>query len=109
MDINKNIRSIRIEKGLKQQVIASALNWDISIVSNLELGKREVKVNELEKIANALGVTVVDLLTWPVKYVPVHSVSDKVRATLQIELTSEKKAQVLKLVLGEETAKILDL
>jgi len=109
MNINENIRVIRIEKGIKQSVIADCLDCDVSTISNIELGKREVKVNELEKIANALGVSVVDLLMWPVKYVPAHKEEDKIRTLLQIELTDKKREEVLKILFGDKDIKILNM
>lgn len=107
MNIHDNIREIRTQKGLTQSVISDALHCDLSVVSNMELGKREIKCSELEIIANALGVSVVDLVTWPVKYIPAHSAGDAIRTVLQIELTKDKQDQVLNIVLGEEAARKL--
>jgi transcriptional regulator with XRE-family HTH domain len=42
-NVVKNIKDIRIEKSIGQQVIADALNLDISAVSNIENGKRELR------------------------------------------------------------------
>lgn len=65
MDIVKNIIEIRKKKGVKQELIADALNIDVSAISNIEKGKRELKVSELEKIANALNIDVLYLFTYP--------------------------------------------
>ena len=54
MDIIKKIFAIRKEKGITQEVIADALFVYTSVISNIEKGKKELKVSELEKIANAL-------------------------------------------------------
>lgn len=109
MDIIKNIREIRTQKGLNQSVIADALNVDTAVVSNIENGKRELKVSELEKIANALKVSVIDLLTYPKIYVEAtSSVAEPIEAILQIRLRKDKKEQVLKLVFGENNLEILN-
>lgn len=109
MDIVKNIRKIRLQKSLNQSVIADALGVDTAVVSNIENGKRELKVSELEKIASALSVSVVDLITFPKTYVEITSdTPDPIEAVLQIRLRKDKKEQVLKLVFGENNLEILN-
>jgi transcriptional regulator with XRE-family HTH domain len=86
---------------------------DTSVVSNIEKGKRELKVSELEIIAKALGVDVLFLITYPYVYVYVYEKKDEnikepVEAVLQIKLQSDKKEQVLKLIFGEHNLEILN-
>lgn len=59
MDIIENIKAIRKEKGITQQVIADSLNYDIANWSRVENGKQDLKVNQLADIANCLGVSVI--------------------------------------------------
>jgi transcriptional regulator with XRE-family HTH domain len=108
MNVAKNIKKIREEKSINQQVIADALDVDVSVVSNIEKGKREVKVNELEIIAKALNVDAIYLLTYPHEYVKKNQVDEPIEAILQIKLRSDKKEQVLKLVFGENNLEILN-
>ena len=68
MKIIENIKEIRINKGIPQKALADALSVDNAVISNIENGKRELKVAELENIANCLGVEVIDLFTYPEKY-----------------------------------------
>jgi transcriptional regulator with XRE-family HTH domain len=68
MNVVKNILAIRKEKGISQEVIANALKLDTAVISNIEKGKRELKVSELEIIANTLGVDILYLLTYPYVY-----------------------------------------
>lgn len=108
MDIAKNIKEIRLQRSINQQIIADALNVDVAVISNIEKGKREIKVKELEIISNVLGVSVVDLITYPKKYVEVTGQkNESVEAVLQIKLPKEKREQVLKLILGEKGFEIL--
>ena len=58
MNVVQNIKEIRTAKGINQDVIAEALSVDIAVISKIENGKRELKVNELSKIANCLGVDI---------------------------------------------------
>jgi transcriptional regulator with XRE-family HTH domain len=109
MDVVKNIIEIRKEKGINQEIIADALNIDVSAISNIEKGKRELKVNELGKIANALKVDLLYLFTYPDTYVKKeNSCHEPIEATLQIKLQSDKKDQVLKLIFGENNLEILN-
>jgi transcriptional regulator with XRE-family HTH domain len=109
MDVVKNIIKIRKEKGISQEFIANSLGLDSAVVSNIENGKRELKVSELEKIAKALAVDVLYLLTYPHIYVKKESKenSNPVEAVLQIRLTGEKRENVLKLLFGENDMKLL--
>ncbi len=109
MNIAKNISEIRKEKGFNQQVIADALDADVSVVSNIETGKRELKVSELEKIAKSLEVDTLFLMTYPDIYIKKErSEREPIEAILQIKLQSDKKEQVLKLVFGENNLEILN-
>lgn len=108
MNVIENIKKIRIEKGVTQEVLADALSVDNSVLSNIERGKRELKVSELEIIANCLGVRVIDLFTWPVRYVEPSYENDNVEAVLQIKLKKDRKEQVLKLVFGDNNLEILN-
>ena len=109
MNAIENIRLIRVEKGIPQKKIADALNVDISVISNIETGKRELKVSELEIIAKSLEVSVIDLFTYPEKYVSINNINnDDIAATLTIQLRKEKKDQVLRLVFGDNNLEILN-
>ena len=62
MDIGKNIRKFRTDKGLSLEKLA-----EISLISSNHLGliERGVKIpglDTLEKISNSLGVSIIDLL-----------------------------------------------
>jgi transcriptional regulator with XRE-family HTH domain len=107
MDIIKNILAIRKEKGITQEVIADALFVDVSVISNIEKGKRELRVGELEKIANSLGVDVVYLITYPYIYEKKIEGEEKIpKMILQIELENEVKADVVKLAFGDRVLEI---
>jgi transcriptional regulator with XRE-family HTH domain len=104
MDIVKNIIDIRKNKGINQQVIADALNIDISAISNIEKGKRELKVSELAKIANALDVDVIYLFTYPEKYSP-NGKSDSTKVLVEIDVNSD---ELLRLGLKDKVLQVLN-
>lgn len=108
MKVIENIKKIRLEKGIPQKLLADALSVDDSVISNIEKGKRELKVSELEIIACCLGVEVVDLFTYPQKYVPDGKEPEDIEAVLQIRLKKDRKEQVLRLVFGDNNLEILN-
>lgn len=109
MEIYKAIKEIRTQKAINQQDIADALCLDVAVVSNIEKGKRDLRVKELEIISNVLGMSVVDLFTYPDKYIKAtQTEGEQIEAILQIKLRKDKKDQVLKLVFGENNIEILN-
>ncbi|MFV0361527.1 MAG: helix-turn-helix domain-containing protein [Suipraeoptans sp.] len=112
-NILENIEAIRKEKGLKQAVVGSILGVSQSAYSNYITRNSDIYYNRLSQIADALGVRVIDIITYPKKYVDVDSILENTlsieeKVTLQIELKKEKKEQVLKLVFGENNLEILN-
>ena len=109
MEIYQKIREIRLQKSINQQVIADALSVDVAVVSNIEKGKRELRFKEVEIISNLFGMSLVDLITYPDRYVKISQEADEpVEAVLQIKLKKDKKDQVLKLVFGDNDIEILN-
>lgn len=104
-DVVSNIKSIRIDKGITQEVLADALGVDTAVISNLEKGKRDLKVKELDVISKCLKVDVLYLFTYPKKYVDESTVQviepdDKVAVTFEVD--RKKRDYLLHLVMGDE-------
>ena len=70
-ELRENVRQIRLARSLPQQVLADELGIDVSAVCNFENGKRDFRIGSLPAIASALGGEVIDLFTWPKRYVDV--------------------------------------
>ena len=70
-ELRENVRQIRLARSLPQQVLADELGIYVSAVCNFENGKRDFRIGSLPAIASALGVEVIDLFTWPKRYVDV--------------------------------------
>ena len=104
MKIVENIKEIRLKKGITQEVLADCLSVDGSVISNIEKGKRELKVSELEKIAKCLNEDVLYLFTYPKRYIEQESVNtcteDK-KVSITFEVTPAMQESLLKLVLKE--------
>lgn len=58
----ERIRNIREDKDILQQELADSIGMNVSVLSRIEKGTRQLREDELTKIANKLGVTVDYLL-----------------------------------------------
>ena len=66
-EIGKRIKSIRESQGLTRKEFAKKLNVTERTVANYEQGQRGSNTKVLEKIANALGVSLAELIKEEVK------------------------------------------
>lgn len=108
-DIVNNIRKILKDKGVKQKDLVNDVTITEHGISRTLTGKRTMNVDDLAIIASALGVRVVDIITYPDVWVPAEEKEgEPVKAVLQIELKKDKKDQVLKLLFGEHNIEILN-
>jgi len=58
----ENMKKIRLEKGMSQGDLATALSVDRAYISNIENGRMNPTLSTLEKIASALGISTSELL-----------------------------------------------
>ncbi len=58
--IGKRIRYLRNNKKLSQEALAFYAELDRTYITSIENGKRNVSIVNIEKIANALGFSVLD-------------------------------------------------
>ncbi len=102
------IREIRLSKSMNQQVIADLLDVDVAVISNIEKGKRDLKLGEIEKISNLFAMPLVDLITYPDVYVKKDSEKEEaLEAILQIKLRKDKKEKVLRDILGDNNYELI--
>ena len=62
MTIGDNIKRLREAAGMTQEQLAEIMNVTHSAVSLWESGKRSMNVKQADKLAQALGVTLNDLM-----------------------------------------------
>lgn len=60
--LGRNIKKIRTRKGMSQGDICRALEMDRGYMSAIENGKKNITISQLERLAQALGVSVDKLL-----------------------------------------------
>ena len=60
--LGQNIKRIRLKKRMSQGDICRAIDMDRSYMSAIENGKKNITISQLERLAQALGVSVDKLL-----------------------------------------------
>lgn len=55
--LGKNIKKIRTRKGMSQGDICRVLDMDRGYMSAIENGKKNITIQQLERLAQALGVS----------------------------------------------------
>lgn len=60
--VTENLRTLRVQRKLSQEMLAQKAGISVSYVSMLERGQRTPPLDTLETLARALGVTPVSLL-----------------------------------------------
>lgn len=58
----KNLKKVRLIKGFSQESLADECGLHRTYVSSVERGERNITVDNMEKLAIALGVDIRDLL-----------------------------------------------
>lgn len=58
----QEVRARRSALGLSQEVFADKCKLDRTYISGIERGKRNVALRNIEAIANALGITIAELV-----------------------------------------------
>jgi transcriptional regulator with XRE-family HTH domain len=61
----QRLREIRTSRGLSQERLAAIAGLDRTYVSGIERGVRNVSLENIERLASALGVDASDLLKPP--------------------------------------------
>lgn len=104
-----NIRKIMIEKKFTQAAFADYMGISAGQFSKILSGTHGLSFLYLERLARALSINEIDIMTYPEVYVSKNKAEqDSFEAILQIKLTKDKKDQVLNLVLGEKYIEILN-
>lgn len=60
--VGKRIRELRLKKGWSQEYLAAEAGLNMNYLGGIERGERNPTLKNLARIADALGVTVPDLV-----------------------------------------------
>ncbi len=60
--LGENIRQVRIAQGMSQEALAEAAGFHRTFVSQIERQKNNISIDNIERLARALGVDLVELL-----------------------------------------------
>jgi transcriptional regulator with XRE-family HTH domain len=63
LNFSKNLKKFRLEKGLSQEGLADECGLHRTYVSSVERGERNITVDNMEKLAIALGVDLRELIS----------------------------------------------
>ncbi len=96
MNIGKSIKTIRENRGMSQKEVISIINMEAAQYSRIENGKTEPSISTLERITKALGVSVIDLLSFEKKTEDIKSYDQTVMEKVQLieGLTQEEKKTI---------------
>lgn len=59
--LGQRIKYLRNEKGLSQEKFAFSIDMDRTYLASVESGKRNISINNIQKIANGLDITLEEL------------------------------------------------
>jgi transcriptional regulator with XRE-family HTH domain len=62
--VGEQIRYIRKSKGLTQEALANQCGFQYSYLSDIERGERNISLETLEKIINALGILPIEIFNF---------------------------------------------
>ncbi len=95
--VRRRLRELRAERGLTLEAVATRAGMAVSTVSRLESGARRLALDHLPALADALGVSVDDLLAVPVQHDPrVHRAAWTEDGRTVWPLTRERSASGLR-------------
>lgn len=107
--VAQNVRRAMSAAGFYQSRLAIEADIPEATLSKVLNGDQHLTLEHLAKIARALSIREIDLITYPDRYELAGEAEDgPAEVLLQMRLTKEKKDQVLKLVFGENNIEILN-
>ena len=62
--VGKRIKELRNKIGISQEELADTAQLDRTYITSVECGKRNISIVNIEKLANALNVTLAEFFTF---------------------------------------------
>lgn len=99
---------IRVARGFSQEGMAAEMHKTQSAYARFEAGKTKIDLKTLELFAEVNNMSIIDVITYPKKYVDSDAVlASAIETTIQFKLSSAQKEQVLKILFGEKATLLL--
>ena len=100
------IREIRENAGFSQDEMAAMMNTSQSTYARFELHTTKIDLQRLEDFAKVLNMPVIDVITYPDRYINVADIGKEINRTepeviVQIKVTKSKREEILKTILGD--------
>lgn len=109
-DIEKiisNLRKIIADKGITQAALARYADVNESQFSKMLNGNGEFRVRHLSNIARSLNMSIIDIITYPEKFVCASQTDDPIKASITIQLSQEKRDRVLQMIFEKDDINFL--
>ena len=108
-----NIKELREKKQLSTYQVAKLMNITQSAYSRFENAKSKIDLARLESFANVIGMSVVDVLMYPDRYVNVRDIPKEMKVyepdvMIQFKVYGEKRDAILATILGEENLELFN-
>lgn len=101
-NILDNIKAIRQKKGYGQEYMAEQLQMTQAGYALWEKGSRDLSYNNLLRIARVLEYSVIDIITYPIKYIdPTTLPTEQEKVSVTFEVDPRQRDYLLHLVLGD--------
>lgn len=62
--LGKRVKELRNKIGISQEELADTAQLDRTYITSVECGKRNISIVNIEKLANALNVTLAEFFTF---------------------------------------------
>lgn len=62
--VGKRVKELRNKVGISQEELADIAQLDRTYITSVECGKRNISIVNIEKLANALNVTLAEFFTF---------------------------------------------
>ncbi len=100
MNIGEKIKKVREAKGLSQKEVALTLSMNPSQYSKIENGKVDPQFSSIEKIANALGVSIADIVNSDNVFSEIDSLNKSVIEKVQLieQLDDKQKESIFSII-----------
>lgn len=107
-----HIKELREKKQLSTYQVARLMNITQSAYSRFENAKSKIDLARLESFANVIGMSVVDVLMYPDRYVNVRDIPKEMKVyepdvMIQFKVHADKRDAILATILGEENLELL--